>query len=67
MTPMIDLSQQPFPLRLLRVRQIRANIFDPMLDGDLTSRLEHPAMSASEREASTERLLYARRRNSSPA
>lgn len=62
-TPLIDFSQQPLPLRLLRVRQLRAHVSDPMLDGNFSPRLEYPIMSVGERAASTERLLYARRRS----
>lgn len=61
-TRLFDLSQQPLPLRLLRVNQLRSRALEPMLESDFTLDLERPMMSESERYASTERLLYARRR-----
>jgi hypothetical protein len=63
-TELIDLSSQPLPLRLLRVQQLRRQAVEPLLYTDFAPDLESPIMSASEREASTERLLYARRRAS---
>lgn len=61
-TRMFDLSQQPLPLRLLRVRQLRSHLHEPLLGEDFAPELEYPHLSESERYASTERLLYARRR-----
>ena len=61
-TELIDLSSQPLPLRLLRVQQLRRHAAEPLLFSDFTQDLENPIMSAAEREASTERLLCARRR-----
>ena len=61
-TRLIDLSQQPLPLRLLRVRQLRSHLAEPMLADDFVPDLELPRLSESERYATTERLLYARRR-----
>ena len=66
-TRLFDLSQQPIPLRLLRVRQLQTNVAEPLLEADFSPDLEWPMMSESERFASTERLLYARRRNALPA
>ena len=64
-TPLIDFSLRPLPLRLLRVQQLQARVSDPMLDANFSAKLKYPIMSAGERAASTERLLYARRRNAS--
>jgi hypothetical protein len=64
-TRLIDLSQQPLPLRLLRVSQLRSHLAEPMLADDFIPDLEHPRLSETERFASTERLLYARRRAAS--
>jgi len=64
-SPLIGFSLQPLPLRLLRVQQLQAHVSDPMLDANFSPKLRYPIMSAGERAASTERLLYARRRNSS--
>ena len=61
-TRLIDLSRQPIPLRLLRVRQLRSHSTEPLLEGDFVPDLEYPSLSECERFASTERLLYARRR-----
>ena len=62
-TRMFDLSRQPIPLRLLRVSQLRSHHSEPLLADDFVPELEFPSLSESERCATTERLLYARRRN----
>jgi hypothetical protein len=62
-TRLFDLSQQPLPLRLLRVRQLRSREIEPLLEADFAPDLEYPTTSESERGASAERLLYARRRS----
>jgi len=64
-TRMYDLSRQPMPLRLLRVSQLRSHQAEPLLEDDFVPELEFPSLSESERYATTERLLYARRRNAS--
>ena len=63
-TAMFDLLQQPLPLRLLRVRQLQATANEPALYEDFSLPLQSPPKSIAERFASTERLLYARRRAS---
>lgn len=63
-TTMFDLLQQPLPLRLLRVRQLQASSDEPALFDDFAQPLQSPPKSIPERFASTERLLYARRRAS---
>ena len=64
-TRLIDLSRQPIPLRLLRVQQLRAHQVNPLLEDDFVPELDFPSQSESERYATTERLLYARRRAAS--
>jgi hypothetical protein len=61
-TRLFDLSQQPLPLRLLRVRQLRSHQAEPLIEGDFVPELEFRSLTESERFASTERLLHARRR-----
>lgn len=61
-TALFDLLQQPLPLRLLRVRQLEASPDEPALFDDFALPLQSPPMTGSERFATSERLLYARRR-----
>ena len=60
-TLLFDLSTEPLPLRLLRVRQIREQAIEPLLS-ETNPFLEFPMRSEGERAASAERLLHARRR-----
>lgn len=66
---LFDFLQQPLPLRLRRAYQLQTDAFEQTLVDDFAMPLDYPASSAPERCASTERLLYARRRSleSSPA
>ncbi|MEO7794090.1 MAG: hypothetical protein ABIV06_04895 [Thermoanaerobaculia bacterium] len=66
-TALFDLMQQPLPLRLRRVHQLQATPDEPALFEDFSRPLQSPATSSPERFATTERLLYARRRASGAA
>jgi hypothetical protein len=62
-THLFDFIHQPLPLRLRRVQQFRTDDFAQALVDEFALPLDHPATSAPERSATTERLLYARRRH----
>lgn len=61
-THLFDFMQQPLPLRLRRAQQFRGDLFAQELVEEFALPLAHPATSAIERNAATERLLHARRR-----
>jgi hypothetical protein len=61
-TALFDLMHQPLPLRLLRVRQMEASSDEPALFEDFSRPLQSPPTTGSDRYATSERLLYARRR-----